>query len=407
MANKINFSVGFQADKNSYNELLSMLKQLQNFSKENVINMGGEDAAKTLIEIKTAASAVENALKRAYNQKLSTVNIEKFNAELADSQYTLQEVQTNFQKAGAAGENAFRKLSTQILSTNSNLKESHKWLDEIAETFTNTVKWNIASSVVNKFTGSIEQAYGYVKSLDTSLNNIRIVTGYSAEQMADFAIEANNAAKALGQNTTAYTEAALIYYQQGLPEDQVKTLADITLKTANVTGQSTDEVSELLTAVWNGYKVDAQEAELYVDKLAAVAAATASDLEELSIGMSKVASAAGSMGIDVDQLNAMLSTIISVTRQAPESVGTALKTIFARMGDLELSGVDEEGVTLGDVSESLDSVGIKILDTTGNLRDMGVVIEEVGQKWNSGVWSDAEKQALAIDLAGKRSLVLA
>jgi TP901 family phage tail tape measure protein len=84
--------------------------------------------------------------------------------------------------------------------------------------------------------------------------------------------------------------------------------------------------------------------------LAAVAATTAADLEELSDGMSKVASAANTMGVDIDQLSAQLATIVSVTRQDASLVGTALKTIYARMGDLKVSGVDEFGTSLGDVS---------------------------------------------------------
>jgi len=51
----------------------------------------------------------------------------------------------------------------------------------------------------------------------------------------------------------------------------------------------------------------------------------------MATGMSKVASAANVMGVDIDQMNAILATTISVTRQAPESVGAAYKTIFARM----------------------------------------------------------------------------
>ena len=49
--------------------------------------------------------------------------------------------------------------------------------------------------------------------------------------------------------------------------------------------------------------------------------------------MSKVASAAAAMGVGEDQLAAQLSTIISVTKQAPESVGTALRTVYARISD--------------------------------------------------------------------------
>jgi hypothetical protein len=64
-------------------------------------------------------------------------------------------------------------------------------------------------------TGSVQEAYGYVKNLDSSLNDIRIVTQKSADDMADFAVQANKAATALGKSTTDYTNASLIYYQQG------------------------------------------------------------------------------------------------------------------------------------------------------------------------------------------------
>jgi len=109
---------------------------------------------------------------------------------------------------------------------------------------------------------------------------------------------------------------------------------------------------------------------MYVDRLAAVAATTASDLEELSKGMGKVAAAANQMGVGEDQLAAQLSTIISVTRQAPESVGTALRTVYARISDIK-AGIDEDGVTLGKYSGDMAKLGFNVLDATGNLRDMG------------------------------------
>jgi TP901 family phage tail tape measure protein len=128
----------------------------------------------------------------------------------------------------------------------------------MATTLGNTIKWNAASSVVNGLSRSVEQAWGYVKSLDSSLNDIRIVTGKSADEMANFAKQANEAAQSLGRTTTDYTKAALIYAQQGLSDEEIARRSEITLKTANVTGQSTEAVSEQLTAVWNGYKVSAE-----------------------------------------------------------------------------------------------------------------------------------------------------
>jgi len=43
----------------------------------------------------------------------------------------------------------------------------------------NTVKWGIASSVMNTFTQSVRQSVEYVKNLDSALTDIRIVTGDS------------------------------------------------------------------------------------------------------------------------------------------------------------------------------------------------------------------------------------
>jgi len=65
--------------------------------------------------------------------------------------------------------------------------------------------------------------------------------------------------------------------------------------------------------------------------------------------MSKVASAAATMGVGEDQLAAQLSTIISVTREAPETIGTSLKTIYARISDIQ-AGISEDGATLGNYS---------------------------------------------------------
>ena len=293
-----------------------------------------------------------------------------------------------------------RNMATALINVNIPLKETHNLLKSMGQTLTNTIKWSIASNAINTVTGSVQKAWSFTKQLDTSLNDIMIVTGKSADEMERFAQKANTAAKNLGATTNQYAQAALIYYQQGLAEQDVMSRSDVTVKAANVTGQSTQAVSEQLTAIWNGYKTSAAEAELYIDKVSAVAATTAADLEELSTGMSKVASAANAMGVDIDQLNAQLATIVSVTRQDSAVVGTALKTIYSRMGDLMVDGEDEFGTKLGEVSSNLKTMGIDVLDAQGNLRDMGIVIEEVAGKWNT--WTDAQQQAAAVAIAGKR-----
>ena len=390
---QINFKVGYTVDKTGLQAVKASIQEIMNMKPT-----GATEFDNQLKIAQQDAQALSNILNQSFNKDLGTINVQKFNNALKASGTDLNKIQASMTAVGQG--NAFRSMAAQVLTTNMQLKQTHTLLDSMATTMANTVKWGIASSVMNTFSGKVKEAYGYVKSLDTSLNNIRIVTEKSADDMERFARTANKAAKELAATTKEYTDAALIYYQQGDTDAVAQAKAEVTLKTANVTQQSADEVSEQLTAVWNGYKVSAQEAESYVDKLAAVAATTASDLEELSTGMSKVASAANSMGVDIDQLNAQLATIVSVTRQAPESVGTALKTIYARMGDLAVDGEDEFGVSLGEVSGKMEQMGIQIMDQQGNLRDMGMVIEETAAKWDT--WTESQKQAAAVAMAGKR-----
>lgn len=401
MANRINFGIDFKTNDNSLKAIKTELQEIQRLTVQDLTfrnkDLSLSQAKSQLIEIKEEAKSVQEALDRSFSPQLGSINVSKFQQEL--KKLNLDKIYNEFSNIGPAGTKAFNQIGSSVLSANLQLKESSKLLDTMALSMKNTIKWGITSKVFDGVTSSIQKAWDYVKVLDTSLNDIRIVTDKSAESMDQFAKKANRAAQALGASTKDYTKGALIYYQQGLTDEETQARTETTLKAANVTGQTGEEVSEQLTAVWNGYKVTAQETELYVDKLAAVAADSAADLEELSTGMSKVASAAASAGVDFDQLNATLATVVSVTREAPETVGTAFKTIYARLGDLALNGEDEFGVTLGNVSGKMEELGIQILDEQGNMRGMGDIIEDTAAKWDT--WSQAQRQAAAVAMAGK------
>ena len=378
----ITYGVKFDVDKQQLSQLKSELANLQKLTTQDIMkqnpNLGLEEAKQQLKLIKQEAGQVQTAIASAFNPKLGSLNISKLQTELKN--LNIGQIYKDFQKAGAAGIQAFNQIPSAVMKTNLQLRESHSLLDRIGSTMTNSIKWGITSRVVNSLANSLQGAWNYTKALDTSLNDIRIVTGKSAEEMEKFAIQANKAAQGLGASTRDYTNAALIYYQQGLDDAESQRRAEITVKTANVTGQTGREASEQLTAIWNGYKVNAEEAELYIDKVAAVAAGTAADLEEMATGMSKVAAAANAAGVDIDQLNATLATVVSVTREAPETIGSAFKTIYARLGDLKLGGTDEDGVTLGKVSGQLEALGVQILKDNGDMREMGDIVEDIAAK---------------------------
>ena len=396
--NKINFEVGFQINSNNLRDLQKQLTQIT--TTMNNAKAGGK-LTKELEEAGTMARQLSSILESSFNKDLGTLNITKFNEGLKQAGITSEQVRASLIGQGNAGVAAYSKLATSILNTNVQLKEQNKLLNDMATTMTNTVKWGVASSVLNTMTGAIRDAYNYAKQLDTSLTDIRIVTGDSADQMSRFAEQANAAAKNMGANTLDYTKAALAYYQQGLGDEAVANRTEATIKAANVTGARASEVAENLTAVWNGFQAQIGTETDYVDKLAAVADSSASNLAELATAMSKVASVANNMGVDMDQLTAQISTIIATTRQAPETVGNALKTIYARINDIK-TGSDEAEISLGNYTGKMASLGINVLDATGHLRDTGEVMEEIGEKW--GTMGREQQIYLAQTMAGQRQM---
>ena len=389
----INIGVKYNVDQSSVNAVKKSLQDLQNIKPANFSGTKNQ-----LDDIKKTAKQVQSALDAAFNVNLNSLNIQTFNQQLRTAGLSVDRIYQKFSSAGAQGQVAFSKMASSVLTTNLQLKQTKSLITSMGETMTNTIKWGIASSVMNNFTNSVRQAFQYAQSLDGALTDIRIVTGDSTEQMRQFAKQANNAAQNLGRSTMDYTKAALSFYQQGLSDEEVQTRTQTVLKAQNITGAG-QEMADYLTAVWNGYKVANQEAELYVDKLAAVADSSASNMSQLAVAMSKVASSANALGVPVDNLNAQIATIVATTRQAPESVGNALKTIYSRINDIA-TGADDAQVSLGNYSSKMLDVGISVLDANGNLRDTGDVIDEIGGKWQT--LSREQQIYLARTMAGQR-----
>ena len=375
--NTLNYEFNLEVNRASIEKLKQYFLEVEKVLSNTLKNGPDKEIEKSL----DSARNFVKILNSAYNPKLGQFDMSQVRNEIQKSYGSMNNFKKSIESTSSVGAKAYNEFTKTILNTNLQLKQSNKLLDTMADTMAKTIRWGVASRVMNNMAGSIQKAWDFSVKLDKSLNDIRIVTDKSASDMERFAETANRAAKGLGASTRDYTEAALIFYQQGLNDAESQKRAEITLKAANVTGQSTQDVSEQLTAIWNGYKVSNEEAELYIDKVAAVAADTAADLEELATGMSKVASAANLMGVDIDQLNAQLATVVSVTRQAPESVGVAFKTIYARMGDIK-AGLDDE-TTLGNYTSKMAELGVNVLDANGNLRDMGEVIEEIGNNWQN------------------------
>lgn len=405
MANngRFEYTIGFKTDKSGLKkakEELEKIQQLTINSSELKIDLKPGEA-------EIYAANIQNAKDSALQLYNALQNATKANGQFSATSFigqlktlNLKEIYNDMSKVGPIGTQAFRSIADQALKLNTYVKQGNALLTKFGNTLYRNLEWLVSGNLINSVTGVFTKAYGFTKNLDSSLNNIRIVTGKSADEMERFGREAQKTALELSQGTTDITNASLIFYQQGLDQEEVNARTEVTAKMANVTGQSAETIADQMTAVWNGFKAGSEELEHYADVMTAIAASTASSSAELAGSISKVASVANLTGVDMEQLSAMLSTVISVTRDSPETVGTAFKTIFARINDLVEDGTDEFGVSLGRISSHLAAMGIHILDEEGKLRDLGDTLTEVGEKWQT--YSKEQQVAIAEQIGGKR-----
>ena len=401
MAKQLNVNLAFTADTGKAKaQLQDLQKQLTNLTVPKNVNA---DLPITPAVQKAAESAalLKAQLEQATNVKTGKLDLGKFSQSLDKSNMSLEKYRKSLEQLGPDGAKAFMSLATSIGNAEVPLRRTNALLSEMWVSLKNTARWQISSSLLHGFMGTVQSAYGYAQDLNESLNNIRIVTGQNTDQMAKFAKEANRAAKALSTTTTEYTNASLIYYQQGLSEAEVKERTDITIKMANVARENAETVSDQLTAVWNNFAENGtQSLEHYADAMTALGAKTASSTDEIAGGLEKFASIADMIGLSFDNAAAALATITATTRQSEDVVGTALKTIFARIQGLNLGETLDDGTTLNKYSEALSKVGISIYDSAGGLKDMDNILAEMGAKWET--LSDTQQVALAQTVAGVR-----
>lgn len=144
------------------------------------------------------------------------------------------------------------------------LKKTNTLLTSMMKTFKTSIKYTLSYGAIDAFISGVRDAVSFAKDLNSSLNDIRIVSGQSADQMDRFAVQATKAAKELKASTLDYTKAALIYYQQGLNDEEVTKRTDTTVKMANVLGETASQVSDYMTAIWNNFDMVANHLNIMV-----------------------------------------------------------------------------------------------------------------------------------------------
>lgn len=391
----INFQIGFSADTKMLQSQLNLIqKEIQHAFSMPTAGKGMSDEIAAAVK---QAKILENALKKATTEK--GVSFISLNTELQKAGTSASQLVSTLAKAGPAFSNSLDSFLTTFATANRNLININSKIKEMQRVMTQSVKFTAAAQIQQFVASQISQAVNWVKELNSELNTIAIVSGKSASEMQQVFDSVIKNAKELRVAADDYAYAAQIFYQQGLGDEEVERRSQITIKAAQAAGQSTQEMSQQLTAVWNTYQMQGEQLERAASVGARMGAETAVEFKDIATAMQISASAASQMNVEYDMLAAIIATVGDTTQQSASVIGNAYKTIFSRFDQLVSSGTDGE-VTLGRVSQQLADLGVQILDTNGDLIPLGETILDLGNRWEE--YSQKQQIALAEAIGGTR-----
>lgn len=302
---------------------------------------------------------------------------------------------------------ALQQLKTEIKSTEPSLEQISDKVSQVGNEFNLASQRaqefaNLKSQVLSFFTitgaiqlfrRAIDSAFETVKELDEAMTEIAVVSDFSVgdmwKQLPRFTEQANQ----LGKSIRDVYGATTLYVQQGLDLDNSLKLANETLKMAAVAGMDAADATDAMTSALRGFNMELSEtsAQKVNDVYSELAAISAADTQEISTAMSKVASLAHNVNMEFETTASFLTQGIEATREAPETIGTALKTIIARFAEVkslytkgQLSGTDEEGETVdvNKVQTALRSAGISMNAFLKGEEGLDQVLLRLSSRWN-------------------------
>ena len=322
--------------------------------------------------------AVDDAVKDKITPEVDPSGITQLQEILRNVNSTGQQTQNIFQSMGSAFDDAF--CSTYGVA-------------------------NLLQDAIYKIGDAGREVIGTVRELNDSLVSLQMATGDDYDTVKNLMQQYNALGQELGAITTDVASGADAWLRQGKSLEQTNTLLKDSIVLSKVSGLDAEESTQYLTAAMNGYNVAVDNVMGIVDKVSKVDLESATDAGGLMEAMSRVSTMANTAGVSMDKLLGYMASVGEITQQSMPTLGTAFKSIFARMSDIKAQNyelVDDNGTVelLSDVESSLKKVGIDLRKTVTEYNSYADVLDNLAAKWNT--LNQVQQNELAKAFAGTR-----
>lgn len=292
------------------------------------------------------------------------------------------------------------KTTTSVKKLNTSVKSASKSTEQFGSrmktAISSTIQWTIAVGGLYAAINKIKDATEFTVGFDTALTEIAMVTSQTRAEVSDLKDEYLELGDALKVSSIELANSAVALFRQGLSAEQVNERLSEISKAAKVAGLSVEQVTKAITSTTNAMGVSAERTN---DVLLKVASIAATDYQNISESLQKSAASFTAAGFELEQSAAAIATIQEVTQESASSIGTSLKTILARFNKVNESGEDNADV-LNQIDKALQSVGVSLTDSTGQLREVDDVLNELAPQWDT--LTKNQQAYLTTQIAGSR-----
>ena len=328
--------------------------------------------------------------------------IDDLHAENSQLQEQIKQLTKEIQEKKEAEAGSIRKTGLDSGSKTNNLKvsadEARMYRTELEQVQAKekligkiegvVQRWFSIYAAVRMVGNAIRSVISTVQELDKTITEIAIVTDMTQNDLWGQMKSYTDMARQYASSISGVYKVSQLYYQQGLQTADVMALTEQTLKMARISGLDYAKATDYMTNAVRSFKMEMTDAQRVVDVYSEIAASSATSTTELAVAMSKTASSAAAVGASFENTTAMMAVMIEATREAPENIGSALKSIISRYGEMKADPtalIDSEGqeISLNKVDKALQSVGISIQDANHQFRDFDDVITELAGKWDT------------------------
>jgi len=361
-----------------------------------------EQAKRANEELGASQERVAEANERAAASAEQVTQEEKENEEAITNAAKAHE---RFRNGTEGLKNGLDDLRDALTKTNVEfLKNQHQ-----LQTF-NSIKMAITNfmgfhQVLNLTKTAVREAMEHIKQLDETMNSIAIVTDMTTEDLWKQIDSYSQIAQTYGVTIQGAYEVSKIYYQAGYETNDVLALMNETLKLSKVSGLDYAKATDYMMTATRGFHMEISEAAKVVDVYSNLAANTAVSQEELATAMSRTASALEGVGVSFSDASAMIATMEAVTRETASNIGSAMKSISSRYGELTkdpkaLFDADGEEMSFNKVDTALRSVGISLQTADHQFRSLTDVLLELTDVWDT--LDSTQQRYIATQFAGNR-----